>query len=61
MPADTTSTTKTRAKLTALVGCNIGGDRFEAGDTIPADRLSAATRSAWLEQGLIDDGKKKRS
>lgn len=35
------------------VGCNIGTDRYEEGDTAPAHVLSPETRKAWLEQGLI--------
>jgi len=54
--AEQQGTGSTAAKgqaYTAVVGANVGGDRYEPGDTIPAGRLNPATAKAWLDQGLV--------
>jgi hypothetical protein len=38
-----------------LVGADVGTERFEVGDTAPADVFRPPTRRAWLDQGLIEE------
>lgn len=42
-----------KGPLLAVVGCNVGGDRFDPGDTIPAGRMKPTTAAAWLAEGLV--------
>lgn len=54
-PASRAKEPKAVRPIRFKVGANIGSARYEEGDEAAGEVIPAATRAAWLAEGLIEE------